>query len=93
MAPSVLIYTNFEGRARAEKTLFFVETLQVPKNASFRHFASAKKRKCLKTRRRKFGQVSVFIAVWESSEIQFSQSKKKVDKIFRFFFENPPPPR
>ena len=27
---------------------------------------------------------------WESSENQFGRPKKKVDKIFEVFFENPP---
>ena len=33
----------------------------------------------------KFGQIRVFLVVWESSEIQFARPEKKVDKIFKVF--------
>ena len=55
--------------------------------------------KCLKTpffwpffskiclRRRKFGQIWVFIVVSESSQNQFGRFKKKVDIFFKMFFK------
>ena len=48
-------------------------------------------------RRRKFGQNRNKTVLWESSKNQFGRPKKmmiieEADKIFKIFFENPPPP-
>ena len=39
---------------------------------------------------KKLGQNGVFILIWESSENQFGRPITKVDKIYNFFFVNPP---
>ena len=86
-APLEPIFAYFKGGTRAEKRDFSVDIFQkVPKNAFLAFFKI-----CL--RRRTFYQIKVFIVVWESSEKQFGRPKKKVDKIFKFFSENPPPTR
>ena len=88
-APSVPIYTNFEG----ERGPTFCPNF--PKSAKKTLFSAC----VLKTylRRRKFGQYRVFIVVWETSENQFGRPKKRKSiwstKFSNFFWKSAPFPR
>ena len=89
-APSVPIYTNFEGGLHAEKTQFFGKIFQkVPKNAYFGLFFF-KILPVAQKYRPKQGLCSGLGELRKSIN-QFSRPKKKVDKTFEVFFENPHP--
>ena len=87
------IYTNFETDERApEKTrFFFVKIFQkVPKNGAFTicFFKNLPEALKIWQKQRLFGALGELGA----RKIIFFDLKKG-QKIFKFFFENPPPPR
>ena len=80
-APWAPICTNFEREARAKKSQFFWSKFSKKglKTSTFGLFFF-----------QNFDQNRVFLLIWKSSENQFGRPKKKVYKIFGFFFENLP---
>ena len=87
--PSAPIYTNFEGERAPEKNDFPKNFQKVRKNAFFALFFQ--NFDCSAENFAKIGAKQCFGRARKIN--QFGRpKKKKVVKIFDFFFENPPPP-